>query len=256
MKKLFSFLFTILLFSSFSNAYLTDFESEDFSITSAEKHISENSDVVVIDKSTLENLQQRFAELRDLINSSTSVNLNLANPKPIYFTNVPLPPRPQSNLDQATYFSKALLKQIESIFKFTLDKADKLTSKKSIIAFFVLAGPFIALYCTYFDINPLRELIGSLFYHSAKASANVGMEALEETGKGIIQSAIDNPLTTTEVVVGGGLLYTGGVMFAQAVKVMAEDAAPHVSTAVATTGAKCLALFTLILNGARHRVSL
>lgn len=244
MKKLFALIFSVLLFSSFSNAYFENADPQD--LTFAE----EAQETIIINKATLENLQKRFAELQDLINNSTNVNLNVANPKPIYFTNVPLPPRPQSNLEQATYYSKALLKQIESIFKFTLDKADKLTSKKSIIAFFVLAGPFIALYCTYFDINPLRELIGSLFYHSSKATTKVGMEALEETGKGILKAATENPVTTAEVVVGAGAVYTGWEIFARASKEIADKAAPH----IARTAAWCIGLIPLAANNARNRI--
>ena len=235
MKKLFFLLISVLLFSSFSNAYFMEENPQNINFA------EEAPETITINKAILENLTLELAKLKQ----------EIANPEPARYMKVPFPQRPQTNLQQATYVSKAILNQIESIFKFTIDKADKLTSKKSIIAFFVLAGPFIVLYHQCFgNIDLVQNLIRYLFYGWSDATASVVMKAGEGAGKGIINAAIENPIITAEVVGGAGLLYTGGVMFTAAVKKMADDAAPHISSAAGW----CLRLLPVLAVGIRNQV--
>ncbi len=223
MKKLFLILSSIILFSSYSNVLSQD--------------TKQNPAKVLVDAAALETLQRSFDELQK------KLTLPLSSL-----------PKPQGSLDQAKYLSTSLLTIIKSIFIFTVDRADKLTSKKTAIAFIVIAAPFIALYCAYFDSEVLKNFFGSFVKGNSKAVADTTIIFAKDAAEGVVESVFDNKAAVAEIAFVGGAGYATisliKEMLKQAVDNISKMAAPNIANA----SAWCVRLIPFFIAGIRNQV--
>ncbi|NHZ87231.1 MAG: hypothetical protein GWP19_15385 [Planctomycetia bacterium] len=233
MKKLLLFLISVLLFSSFSNGLLAGVVDQNVS----SQDVEQNSAKVLVDAAALETLQRSFDELQK----------KLTLP-------LPLPAGSQSNFDQAKYLSTSLLTIIKSIFIFTIDKADKLTSKKAVIAFAVIAAPFIALYCTYFDSEVLKNFFGSFVKSNSKAVADTTIVFAKDAAEGIADSIFDNKAAVAEVAFVGGVGYATISLIKGVLSKGVEEISKKAGPKIADASVWCVGLIPFFAAGIRNQV--
>ena len=105
----------------------------------------------------------------------------------------------QENIHPCQYASTAIdassvvLHKFAEIFTFIVDNADKLTTKRFILATLIIVGPPAAIYCKYFNPEPLRKLI-SLFWGTATEGAvDITVTTDEAVADKILEYASNNP---------------------------------------------------------------
>jgi len=134
--------------------------------------------------------------------------------------------------------SYLVLSKFSEIFKFVVDKCDKLTSKKFIIAAAITIGPLVALYCKYFDAQPLMMLMDKFFSFTSKGAADAGTAFAKGAVKGTVSSALDNKLALLGFAGFVMSAYAGWQIFKHIVIKVAEKigerAALHFAVAAAT----------------------
>ena len=152
-------------------------------------------------QNTILELQQKVKELENMI-AKSKISIDTESNSYEY-------------LEAATQYPKLILYKFAELFRFVLDKSDKMTSKKFVIAFCMAIGPLIALYCSVFDAQPLLSLINSFFSYSSKSATDAGVAFSKGAIEGVVDSALDNKLAITGIAGGGISLYTVWIFFSQ-----------------------------------------
>ncbi len=178
-------------------------------------NFAKSTELDFYDQNTFLELQKRVVELENLMKQS-KINVDSESHSLEY-------------LEGSIKYPKLVLNKFAELFKFVLDKCDKMTSKKFVIAFCMAVGPLIALYCSIFDSQPLLNLINSFFSYSTKSATDTGAALGKGMIEGVVDGAMDNKLAVAEFAGAGISLYTVWIFFSQIVLKVAGAAGDRIA---------------------------
>lgn len=143
--------------------------------------------------------------------------------------------------------SSSVLQKINSIFTFVVEKADKLLSKKFIIATLLVLAPAVTIYCTFFDITPLQNLFYSASSQTAEKAAELGAPIVAGAVTGTAKAILNDKVTVAEVVG----IWAGYEMLKKVIEKIAEKGAPYIIDKLIT----CSKFFPFVYGKAKllHR---
>ena len=169
MKKLISSFLLIVFFITIQDLFFTQ------SFAGA----PETTEIGLIDdENTLNKIYQKSKELMSLLQENI---------------------KPSQYASTVIDASSVILHKFSEIFMFIVDKADKLTSKKFVLATLIAVGPLVAIYCKYFDPEPLRVLIGKFFSSATEGAIKLGSPAAKGAVEGALAGALEHKEELAEI---------------------------------------------------------
>ncbi|MBD3231512.1 hypothetical protein GF322_02505 [Candidatus Dependentiae bacterium] len=132
----------------------------------------------------------------------------------------------------SAHYSKLILYKFGEIFQFIVDKADKLTSKKFIIAIFFSVGPLVSVYCKFFDPEPLKILINKFFSTTTENAIKIGAPAAQGVAEGTLNGILNNKASIAKLVaLGTGVNIIYSVLNSIIIKT-GSAAGPYITTQI------------------------